>query len=241
VGETLGLCWRHVDFETGLISIEQQADAKSEIARLKTESGYRRIEAPDWLLSMLRAARLASPRSTDDDLIFATRTGQPHRHSNILGRGLYSALRRAGLPQTSFHSLRHSHASLWIKDGGDVITLSRRLGHATPQVTMSTYADEIEEANDNAVRKARVNALFGGIAMAARMAASDGSSPQQTEVSAPAEVVTLAGLRSSSQHPAAAGCSSSSAAASRDVRGVPRRSSCPHGSWRSTPSGLSTA
>ncbi|MEA2252724.1 MAG: hypothetical protein QOG70_2966 [Solirubrobacteraceae bacterium] len=140
----MGLCWRHVDFETGLIEIEQQADAKAEIARLKTETAYRRIEAPDWLMSMLAAVKLASSYSAPDDLVFCTRTGKPHRHGNVLGRGLYPALKRAGLPQTSFHSLRHSHASLWIKDGGDVITLSKRLGHATPQVTMSTYADDIE-------------------------------------------------------------------------------------------------
>jgi hypothetical protein len=38
---------------------------------------------------------------------------------------------------------------------------------------MSTYDDEIE-ANDNAVERARVNAMFHGTGMAARMAAADG-------------------------------------------------------------------
>jgi hypothetical protein len=28
------------------------------------------------------------------------------------------------------------------KTGGDLISLSKRLGHATPQVTMYTYADD---------------------------------------------------------------------------------------------------
>lgn len=74
------------------------------------------------------------------------------------------------LPQTSFHSLRHSHASLWIKDGGDIVTLSKRLGHASPSVTMSVYASEIGEANDHALRKTRVNGLFSKTAMAAALA-----------------------------------------------------------------------
>jgi integrase len=87
-----------------------------------------------------------------------------------LARGLYPAFKRAGLPQSSFHSLRHSHASLWIKDGGDVITLSKRLGHASPQITMTTYASDIEEANDHSIRKARVNSLFGSTKMAASLA-----------------------------------------------------------------------
>ncbi len=139
---------------------------------------------------MLRAAKLASAYSGPDDLVFCTRTGRPHRHGNVLGRGLYPALVRAGLPKTSFHSLRHSHASLWIKDGGDIITLSKRLGHATPQVTMTTYADDIEEANDNAVRKARVNALFDGTGMALRLAATNGATGDEA-----AGLVHLASLR----------------------------------------------
>jgi integrase len=202
LGETLGITWACVDLDTGLISIEQQANAKRQLARLKTETSRRRIEAPDWLLSMLRELKLRSPYSADDELVFCTQTGNPHSHGNVLGRGLYPALARADLPQTSFHSLRHSHASLWIKDGGDVITLSKRLGHATPQVTMTTYADEIEEANDN--RKARVNALFGGTTMAARMAAAHGESLRQPVTSEPAEIVSLTSVRDSSQEAATA-------------------------------------
>jgi hypothetical protein len=98
-------------------------------------------------------------------LIFCTKTGRRHAHGNVL-RGLYRALDLADIPRTSFHSLRHTHASLWIKDGGDVITLSKRLGHSIPQVTMTTYAVEIEEANDNAVRRARVNAIYADTGMA---------------------------------------------------------------------------
>jgi integrase len=195
IGETLGLCWRHIDFETGLISIEQQANSTGKIARVKTETGVRRIEAPDWLMSMFRELKLRSPYSASDDLVFCTRTGQPHRHGNVRQRGLYAALDRAALPRTSFHSLRHTHASLWIKDGGDVITLSKRLGHSTPQVTMTTYAAEIEEANDHAARKARVNALFGQTQMAARLAAAYGDRRSQAMIGEGGEVVSLTDVR----------------------------------------------
>jgi integrase len=178
MGETLGIEWRHVDFDTGIITIEQQANAKRQLTRLKTESSTRRVEAPDWLLAMLREVRIASAHSADDDLVFCTATGSPHSHGNVLGRGLYPALDRAGLPRTTFHSLRHTHASLWIKDGGDVITLSKRLGHANPQITMSVYADEIEEAADHSIRRARVNALFEGTRMAALVSATRGDTGQ---------------------------------------------------------------
>jgi integrase len=181
--------WRHIDFDSGLISIQQQANSKREIARVKTQTGERRIEAPDWLLAMFRELKIGSRHSADEDLVFCTGTGRPHNHGNVLGRGLYPALERAGIPQTSFHSLRHTHASLWIKDGGDVITLSKRLGHANPQITMTTYAAEIEEANDNSMRKARVNALFEGTQMAARMAATGGHEPSQAARETGADVL----------------------------------------------------
>ncbi len=61
-----------------------------------------------------------------------------------------------GSPVISFHSLRHTHEPV-DQGGGEVVTLSKRLGHATPQVTMTVYADEIEEANDGAARRAQAN------------------------------------------------------------------------------------
>ena len=46
---------------------------------------------------------------------------------------------------------------------------------------MTTYADEIDEANDSTVRKAHVEALFGDTKLAALMAATDGGKRPQTE------------------------------------------------------------
>lgn len=107
----------------------------------------------------------------------------------------YPALDRAGLSRTSFHSLRHTHASLWIKDDGDVISLSKRLGQATPQVTMSVYANEIEEANDHSILRAHADALFAGTKMASLLgspvAATDGSSSPQAPHATSGEVVLL--------------------------------------------------
>ena len=44
------------------------------------------------------------------------------------------------IPAVTFHSLRHTHASALIVAGLDVVTISRRLGHANPTVTLNTYA-----------------------------------------------------------------------------------------------------
>jgi integrase len=36
----------------------------------------------------------------------------------------------------SFHALRHTHASALIAAGLDVVVISRRLGHASPNITL---------------------------------------------------------------------------------------------------------
>jgi hypothetical protein len=46
---------------------------------------------------------------------------------------------RRRLPRCSFHALRHIHASLLLRAGVDVLTVSRRLGHDNPSVTLDTY------------------------------------------------------------------------------------------------------
>ena len=40
----------------------------------------------------------------------------------------------------SFHGLRHTHASQLIDAGLDVVTIAKRLGHASPAITLNVYA-----------------------------------------------------------------------------------------------------
>lgn len=204
LGECLGVQWGDVDLDQGKVRIERQANRRRQLVRLKTPTAYRTLELPEWAVAMLRELKVRSPFSADGDLVFCTRTGRPHGHGNVLTRGIYASLERAGLERVTFHSLRHTHASLWIKDGGDVVTLSKRLGHSTPQVTMTTYAHDIEEANDDAARRARVDAMFGATQMAALMAAADRDRAPQAAVVVDADVVDLAEVRSESQQTAAA-------------------------------------
>ncbi len=44
-----------------------------------------------------------------------------------------------GLPVIRFHDLRHTHATLLIKEGVPVKVVSERLGHATAAFTIETY------------------------------------------------------------------------------------------------------
>ena len=48
------------------------------------------------------------------------------------------------VPGKPFHSLRHTHASMLIRAGVDILTISRRLGHSKAAITLDTYGHLIE-------------------------------------------------------------------------------------------------
>ena len=43
------------------------------------------------------------------------------------------------MPDVTFHTLRHTHASQLIDAGVDIVTISKRMGHANPNITLKVY------------------------------------------------------------------------------------------------------
>jgi integrase len=54
------------------------------------------------------------------------------------------------LPHVTLYALRHSHASALIASGRYVVTVSRRLGHANPTITLSGYAHLVDKTDEAA-------------------------------------------------------------------------------------------
>ena len=50
----------------------------------------------------------------------------------------------------SFHSLRHSYASVLIASGLDILTISRRLGHGSPNITLDVYGHLLRDTGTEA-------------------------------------------------------------------------------------------
>jgi integrase len=126
----------------------------------KTRHGRRTISLPASVLDLLRAhwkaqvemrLALGLGRPDDDGLVFARPDGSPMSPDN-LSRDWRRAVAKFGLPQVSFHALRHSHASALIAAGIDVLTVSRRLGHGTPVVTLNTYAHLFDKTDGAAAQ-----------------------------------------------------------------------------------------
>jgi integrase len=43
-------------------------------------------------------------------------------------------------PEVTLHALRHTHVSQLIAAGADVVTVSRRIGHGNPSITLAVYS-----------------------------------------------------------------------------------------------------
>jgi integrase len=50
----------------------------------------------------------------------------------------------------TLHALRHTHASQLIAAGIDVVAISRRLGHASPTITLNVYGHVFSNTDDRA-------------------------------------------------------------------------------------------
>ena len=54
------------------------------------------------------------------------------------------------LPGIHPHALRHTMATLSIANGADVVSVSEKLGHAEPSITLNVYSHANEEAQRRA-------------------------------------------------------------------------------------------
>lgn len=117
-----------------------------------TKTGEARtIKLPRFLCDEL-GAYLADRPTGPDDLVFTMPLGGALVHSRVR-IAFKTAVRAAGLPDDlRYYDLRHTAASLMIREGASVKAIQKQLGHATASMTLDTYGhlfpDELEAVAD---------------------------------------------------------------------------------------------
>jgi integrase len=128
-------------------SLEETA-ARLRIKPPKTRQGLRTISLPKSTVETLRdhhrcqleqRLSLGLGRPGSEDWVFQAPDGSPCPPDK-LSRDWGNVVRDRKLPRVMFHALRHSHASALIAAGVDIVTVSRRLGHGSPAITLGVYA-----------------------------------------------------------------------------------------------------
>ena len=149
-GELCALRWQDVDLDSAKLQVERSLEQTRKGLRFKAPKsarGRRSVSLSPAVVAELRAHWKAQQEqrlslglggSPPDGLVFANWDGEPRRPKH-LSEKFAGAMKAAGLPHVTLHTLRHTHASQLITSGMDILTVSRRLGHASPTITLTVY------------------------------------------------------------------------------------------------------
>jgi integrase len=133
-GELLALRWRSVDFERGCLTVEPATE--------KTGRG-RVIPMTDELAGTLAALRQARPvrRLDRQDHVFTRADGKPWGPATARKMFLKAVLCCSSIPEdkrdeVTFHTLRHTAATLMVSKGVPLFDVAKILGHSSLSMTM---------------------------------------------------------------------------------------------------------
>jgi integrase len=171
LAEVLGLRWSRVDFDAKVIQvrevIEQTKAYGIRFKSPKSKAARRDITMPDEVIAALQAYRreqlelrlqLGLGRLPDDALLFWDVDDGGPRSMYTMSKAWGDFAARIGMPDVTFHALRHTHASQLIDAGVDIVAISRRLGHSKPDITLRIYAHLFKK--DDSKAAAAINAAL---------------------------------------------------------------------------------
>lgn len=161
IGEILALRWRRVDLLRGTIEVAETF-SEGVFGPPKTRSSHRVIPISSALRQTLEAHHQRALRSQPEDLLFSTPKGTPLSPKNLYNRALAPACDAIGEPRVSWHSFRHTHATLLSEVGESPKTAQALLGHAGVEETFNTYMHAIPDSQRRAVERVQ-EVLFSDV------------------------------------------------------------------------------
>jgi integrase len=160
-GEICALASNALDLVKATLRVERSIEETAAGLRFKppkSRAGRRIVSLPINVVEVLGHYRrqqvqtrllLGQGRASPNDLVFTLPGGRPYPPDK-LSRDWLRITSSKKLPRVTFHSLRHSHVSALIAAGLDVLAVSRRIGHASPAVTLAVYAHQFQSKDDAA-------------------------------------------------------------------------------------------
>ena len=157
--EIFGLTWDDVDFENHPLDINKQISEIGGIHEIatKTPTSIRNIKVSNDLIEMLKKyksnldkfALLYGKTFGGGKYVCSDSKGYLKRPSYVR-RNIQKKLKPYN-KEFRFHTLRHFYATKALEAGTNVKAVSRRLGHASVQVTLDRYVTFTPEMDDEAV------------------------------------------------------------------------------------------
>lgn len=149
--EVAGLRWQAIDFYRNTLSVNHTAiSSHGQVTysdRVKSDSSYRTLplmqNIKEYLLHLQmqqqQQERIYGEAYTKTDYVCCRDNGKPLR-PDYISQEFARVCRNANLPHIRFHDLRHSAATLLLKEGFSLKQIQEWLGHADITTTANTYA-----------------------------------------------------------------------------------------------------
>ena len=163
-GEVFGLKWDDIDFEKSCLFIRRSLAhviGKGAVFQApKTKNSIRRILLMSEDVKNLHAYKKWQENYSEDlgdlfsghNLVFTSPFGEPISPTNFSRRYFKPLLKKCNISsEFTFHGLRHTHATLLLRQGVNPKIVQERLGHSSIKVTMDTYSHVLPDMQRQAV------------------------------------------------------------------------------------------
>lgn len=144
ISEAIGLTWEHLELEgKPQVKVREQF-YRGKRRRLKSGAGRRELPLAPRMTARLIAHKEAN-YSGPNEPVFTSDVGTELIRGKVAERVLNPARDLVQMPWVSFHTFRHTCASLLFANGKDIKQIQTWLGHADAGFTLNTYIHLLEE------------------------------------------------------------------------------------------------
>lgn len=184
-GEGVALTWKDVNFESKEILVNKSVNRKIpdvahidkdinvccnselgwhfvgnrvyEITSTKTSSSNRKVLLSDNIVDALKKHYEKSQKNYGFNKDWFVFGGETPLSDQTIRRKMNNMSKIAGVKQIRVHDLRHSHASLLINNGHNIIIVAKRLGHSDIKQTLNTYSHLMPNIQSEIVESLNIN------------------------------------------------------------------------------------
>ena len=123
----------------------ERAGGKWRYAETKRTRGRRTVTLPTEV-AVLLCERISAACLDAKGLIFRAKNRGPIHERNLVQRLFKPLLSRAGLPNIRLYDLRHTFATLALREGVPARVVSEQLGHASVAFTLDVYGHVLDDS-----------------------------------------------------------------------------------------------
>ena len=148
ISEILGLQWKHVDLDAGVIKVEQRY-WRGDLDRPKTQGSSRKLVV-GHLVTRLRAKAKADD-AQPEEFVFTRNDGSG---KPLWDSGVRMAVKKAAaaegcdFPGLGMHSFRRANITWWQEEGGSAIEASKNAGHTSVAMTNEYTLIQLERQQE---------------------------------------------------------------------------------------------